>query len=169
MAAFSQLTYLHVGPVVKEQAINDTSTTQKHRLGEISRGYNSTDGEAEFIYLQGAASTTIGSWVTYNPDDWTTTLLAANAIGPVAVAMSANVASQYGWYMRHGKVDARSADVADNGKVYIDTASGVCDDAVVAGDKVHGAKWASNDDTGVAGVGGAEVEIAYPFVTDEST
>ncbi len=169
MAAFTQLTYNHVGHGVLPQLFNETSTTQKLPLGTVRRGYNATDGEAEFIYLQGVASTTIGSWVTYNTDDWSTTLLVANAIGPVAVAYSANVASQYGWYMRHGKADARSADVADNAKVYIDTASGVCDDAVVAGDKVHNAKWASADDTGVAGVGGAEVEIAYPFVTDEST
>lgn len=169
MAAISQQTFRNVEGTVLAQAFNETSTTQNHLLGEIRRGHNETDGYAEFIYLKGATSTTLGSWVTYNPDDWTTTLLAANAIGPVAVAMSANVASSYGWYMIHGKVDARAADVADNGKVYIDTASGVCDDAVVAGDKVHNAKWASADDTGVAGVGWAEVEIARPFVTDEST
>lgn len=169
MAAISQQTFRNVEASVLAQPFNESSTTQKHRLGETRRGHNETDGSAEFIYLQGVASTTLGSWVTYNPDDWSTTLAVANAIGPVAVAMSACVANEYGWYMRHGKVDARAADVADNAKVYIDTASGVCDDAVVAGDKVHNAKWASADDTGVAGVGWAEVEIAYPFVTDEST
>lgn len=169
MAAFAQLTYVNNSPTVLAQAFNETSTTQKHKLGERRQGYNATDGVAEFIYLQGVASTTIGSWVTYNTDDWTTTLAVPNAIGPVAVAYSANVASQYGWYMIFGKADARAADVNDNGKVYIDTVAGVADDAVVAGDKIFNAKWASADDTGVAGVGGAEVEIEYPFCTDEST
>jgi hypothetical protein len=168
MAAFTQLTYANASPQILPQALNETSTTQKLPLGTTRKGLSS-DGEAEFIYLLGVGSTTIGSWVTYNPDDWSTTLLVPNAIGPVAVAYSANIASQYGWYMLRGKADARSGDVADNAKVYIDTVAGLCDDAVVAGDKVHNAKWASADDTGVAGVGGAEVEIAYPFVTDEST
>lgn len=169
MAAISQQTFRNVETTVLAQPFNETSTTAKHLLGEIRRGYNQTDGYAEFIYLQGVASTALGDWVTYNSDDWSTTRLVPNAIGPVAVAMSANVASQYGWYMIHGKVDARAADVSDNGKVYIDTVAGACDDAVVAGDKVFNAKWASADDTGVASIGWAEVEIARPFCTDEST
>lgn len=155
---------------IVEQAIADTSTTQKHPLGTIVRAVDSTFGAGEFIYLLGVASTVVGSWVTYNMDDGSTTLIAPNAIGPVAVAMSANVASQYGWYQIQGKANARAADVADNGKVYIDTAAGVCDDAVVAGDKVHNAKWASTDDTSAgAAATKAHVEIARPFVTDEST
>jgi hypothetical protein len=169
MAAFSQQTFKHIGDGVLAQAFADTSTTQLLPLGSRARGYNATDGVAEFIYLVGVADTLMGSWVTYLPDSWGTKILTANDIGPVAIAMSANVASQYGWYMIHGKVDAKAKDVADNGKVYIDTTPGSCDDAVVAGDKVFNATWASADDTGVASVGWAEVEIAYPFTTDEST
>ena len=166
MAAISQLTYLPTDNIVLDQPFAETSTTQRHRLGERRRGYNATDGAAEFIYLLGVASTGIGSWVTFSPDNWGTTLLAANARGPVAVAMSANVASQYGWYMIYGKVDARAADVADSGRVFIDTVAGVCDDAVVAGDHVLNARWASADDTGVASTGHAEVRITYPHVED---
>lgn len=160
------MAYFVTDPVAGFQAIADTSTTQKHPLGTIVNATDSTRGAGEFIYLLGVASTAVGSWVTYNPDDFSTTLLVPNAIGPVAVAMSANVASQYGWYHIQGKASASAADVADNGKVYIDTASGKCDDAVVAGDKVHNAKWASADDTST---GLADVEIARPFCTDEST
>lgn len=148
------------------QRIEDTSTTAKHALGTIIRAKDADNGAGEFIYLKGVASTVVGSWVTYNSDDWSTTLITGNAIGPVAVAMSANVASQYGWYQISGKASAKSGDVADNAKVYIDTVAGQCDDAVVAGDKVFNAKWASADDTAT---GLAEVEIARPFCTDEST
>jgi hypothetical protein len=148
------------------QPIADTSTTQNHKLGHIVTAEDPAVGSGEFIYLLGVASTAVGSWVTYNPDDFSTTLLVPNAIGPVAVAMSANVASQYGWYQIHGKASASAADVADNGKVYIDTVAGKCDDAVVAGDKVHNAKWASAEATAT---GLADVEIARPFCTDEST
>jgi len=166
MAAFTQQTFKHIGDGVLAQAFADTSTTQNLALGTRAKGFSPTEGVAEFIYLLGVASTLMGSWVTYLPDNWGTKLLTADDIGPVAVAMSANVASQYGWYMIYGKVDAKAKDVADNGKVYIDTTPGTCDDALVNGDHVHNATWASADDTGAASVGWAEVEIAYPFVDD---
>lgn len=152
--------------IAGNQAIADTSTTQKHPLGTIVRAVDPSIGEGEFIYLLGVASTAVGSWVTYNADDFSTTLIVPDAIGPVAVAMSANVASQYGWYQISGKASAAAADVADNGKVYIDTASGTCDDAAVAGDLVYNAKWASADDTDT---NLADVEISRPFVADGAT
>lgn len=148
---------------VGHQAIADTSTTQKHPLGTIVNAVDASLGEGEFIYLKGVASTAVGSWVTFATDDHSTALLTANAIGPVAVAMSANVASQYGWYQISGKASASAADVADNGNVYIDTADGTCDDALVGGDRVWNAKWASADDTST---NLADVEIARPFVNN---
>jgi hypothetical protein len=86
------------------QPIADTDTEQKHKLGTIVRAVDPTYGEAEFIYLKGVASTAVGSLVTYNTSSWTTTLAAVgtNKAQPIAVAMSANVASQYGWYQISG-------------------------------------------------------------------
>ncbi len=86
------------------QVINTTSTTQNHVLGTIIRGSDSTLGGAEFIYLLGVASTVVGSIVTYDPSTYQTTLCAVggNKARPIAVAMSANVASQYGWYQISG-------------------------------------------------------------------
>lgn len=148
------------------QAIGDTSTTKKHSLGQIVRAKDPTYGAGEFIYLQGVASTVEGSWVVYDAEVGTTKLITPNSIGPVAIACSANVASQYGWYLIQGSYAALSGDVADSGKVYIDTAAGRADDAVVAGDKIHNATWASVDDTAT---GKARVRVARPFVTDETT
>src|SRR5690349_15386012 len=65
-------------------------------LGDIVLAVDPTYGAGEFIYLQGVASTVLGSWVTYNADDFTTALLAADAIGPVAVSMSINLLGYYG-------------------------------------------------------------------------
>lgn len=160
------MAYIITDGIAGSQPIATTSTVKNHPLGRIVRATDPTYGSGEFIYLLGVVSTIVGSWVTYNMDDGSTTLIVPNAIGPVAVAMSANVASQYGWYQIQGKAIGYAADVADNGKVYIDTLAGRCDDAVVAGDKVHNAKWASAEDTAT---NLAEVEIARPFVTDEST
>lgn len=147
------------------QAIAETSTVQRHPLGTIARAVDPTYGAGEFIYLAGVASTAVGSWVTYNLDDGSTALLAANAIGPVAVAMSANVASQYGWYQISGKAVGKAlASYADNALVYATATAGSVDDAVVAGDKVRLAKGASAVDTPSTGL--AEFEISRPFVDD---
>jgi len=90
---------------IVEQPIADTSTTKKHPLGTIVRAKDSTYGEGEFIYLLGVGSTVVGSLVTYNATTYQTALSPTNATTdsvPVAVAMSANVASQYGWYQIGG-------------------------------------------------------------------
>lgn len=151
--------------IVGVQQIDDTSTTKQHPLGTRVKAVDPTYGDGEFVYLNGVASTVIGSWVTYNLDDGTTNLLAANAIGPVAVAMSANVASQYGWYQVYGKAVGKAlASYADNGLVYATATAGSIDDAVVAGDRVKLAKGASAVDTPSTGF--AEFEIEYPFMDD---
>lgn len=86
------------------QAIADTSTTQKHPLGTIVVATDPTYGQGEFIYLLGVASTAVGSIVTYDAITWLTVLSAVGGYipRPIAVAMSANVASQYGWYQVSG-------------------------------------------------------------------
>lgn len=77
---------------------------QAHPIGTIVRAYDSTLGEGEFIYLNGVSSTTIGLMVTYNPLAGTTTLTPNTAAqnNPVAVAMSANITGQFGWYQIAG-------------------------------------------------------------------
>lgn len=159
------MAYIILEPIAGNQPIADTSTTQRHPLGRIVTATDPTYGVGEFIYLQGVASTAVGSWVTFNQDDNTTALLAANAIGPVAVAMSANVASQYGWYQIGGKAIGKAlASFADNGNVYATATAGSIDDAVVAGDRVKRAKGASAVDTPSTGL--AEFEIDRPFMDD---
>lgn len=146
-------------------AITDTSTTAGCPLGTRVKAFDPTYGSGEFIYLLGVASTARGSWVKYNADDYSTSLLAANDIGPVAVAMSANVANQYGWYQIYGKAQGKAlTGYADNGLVYATATAGSVDDAVVAGDRVKNALGASALDGPFTG--GAEFEIQYPFMDD---
>jgi hypothetical protein len=77
---------------------------QAHPLGTIIRAYDATLGEGEFIYLLGVASTAVGNLVIYDATTFQTTLSpnTANEAAPVAVAMSANVAGQFGWYQISG-------------------------------------------------------------------
>jgi hypothetical protein len=146
------------------QQIAETSLVARHAPGMIVRAKDPTYGTGEFIYLKGVGSTAVGSVVLYNPDDFSTSLLAANDIGPVAVAMSANVTGQYGWYQIGGKAVVKAGTVADNGNVYASGTPGTVDDAVVAGDRVKNAKFASADGTPAAGL--AECEIWRPFMDD---
>lgn len=157
------MAYIIQNQRIGSQPIANTSTTQNHPLGTIVTAYDPTYGGGEFIYLLGVASTAVGSWVSYNPDDNSTALLAANAAGDVAVAMSANVASQYGWYQIKGKAVGKAASgFVDNAEVYATATAGTVDDAVVSGDKVMNVKGASAVDTPSTGL--AEFEISRPYI-----
>jgi hypothetical protein len=135
------------------------------KLGDIVKAVDPTYGVGEFIYLKGLDSTAVGTWVTYNQDDNSTTLLAANAIGPVAVAMSASVTGKYGWYQISGKAVGKAlAGYLDDALVYATATAGSVDDTVVAGDRVKNAKGASAVDTPSAGL--AEFEIQRPWMDD---
>lgn len=111
------MTYRPTSPELGIQPIAVTSTTQNHDLGTIITATDPVYGGGEFIYLLGVASTVVGSVVTWGGVSSGTptyqTALApatANLAQPLAVAMSANVGSQYGWYQIGG-----SAVAATNG------------------------------------------------------
>ena len=158
------MTWTPAGNFLLNQAIADRSLTKKHELGLIVNCKDPTYGSGEFQYLKGAASTVPKTWVSINMDDGTVTRLAANAIGPVGIAMASITASYYGWFQRTGKaLGACLTQFADNGRVYITGTAGSVDDASVAGDVVHNAKGAS---TTTVDSGYAEFEIDRPFVED---
>lgn len=152
-------------PIIGVQAIADTSTTKNHPLGTIVVADDPTYGSGEFIYLKGATNTVVGSVVTYNMDDGSTTLAVANAVGPIALAMSINVATGYGWYQIQGKGVAKVlSGFLDNADCYLTATDGSIDDTDVAGDYINRMKGASAIDTPSTGL--AEVEIARPSVSD---
>ncbi len=133
-------------------------------LGTVTQAVDPTYGAGEFIYLKGLDTTAVGSVVTYNTDDYSTTLAVANAIGPVAVAMAATATGEYGWYQISGKGQAKAlTGFADNANCYLTSTAGSIDDAVVAGDYIFGMKGASAVD-GTSGL--ADVELSRPFVND---
>jgi len=95
-------------PLLGIQPIGSTSTTQNHPLGFTVEAIDATLGGGEFIYLKGVVSTVVGSAVTYSTADYLTALAAVGTHlpQPIAFAMSANVASQYGWYQISGNAVA---------------------------------------------------------------
>ena len=138
------------------QGIAISDTVQNHALGTIVQANDPTYGAGEFIYLKGVASTAIGSAAVYNNSAGTTTLTVAASRGPVGISMSANVASQYGWYQISGVASAVFAAAAVVETVLYATATGgSVDDAVVAGSQISGAKVAAT----VAGAGLGLVQL----------
>ena len=127
--------------------IEDTNTTQLCPLGTVTRARHETYGEGEFIYMLGVASTVVGSVVSYNATTFQTTLLpnTANLGTPVAVAMSANVASQYGWYQIEGLAVMKKTAVTctPQGKIYISGTAGRIFITSTSGKQILGAKAAN--------------------------
>jgi hypothetical protein len=161
------MAYFITEDLARYQPIAEASTVKNHALGTIVRAENATYGAGEFIYLQAAATTAVGSWVTYSYDNGQAALLAANAIDPVAVSMAVVAANSYGWFQISGKaVGLVAAGYVDNALVYATATAGTVDDAVVAGDRVKLAKGASAIGTPAAGQ--AEFEICRPFMDDGS-
>ena len=152
---------------VVEQAIATNSTTQKHQLGSIVRAYDSTYGEGEFIYLKGVASTAVGSIVEYTTSYQTgLSTIALETPLPLAVAMSACVASEFGWYQIGGEaVMKKTATVCFIADALVGTGAGYAI-AVVTGLVVQGALVAvvASAATGVTSV---RVMINRPIGTDK--
>jgi hypothetical protein len=135
--------------VAGSQPIATTSTVQNHPVGKIVTAKDPTLGEGEFIYLKGVANTVVGLVVTYVASTGVTVLSTTSGVvnggAPLAVAMSANVASQWGWYQISGdatiKKTAVKVDPAGTTKVYLSATSGRVMQTSVAGRQVIGARW----------------------------
>lgn len=123
------------------QNIDTNSTTQEHELGTIVSCKHSTRGGAEFVYLKGVASTVVGSIVNYD-DTWQTALDTSATAGPsrpLAVAMAATVASEFGWYQISGMaVATKSAAVSFADGVGLGAGSGLAV-AAATGTVIQGA------------------------------
>lgn len=131
------------------QPIANTSTVQNHALGTKVLATDPTYGEGEFIYLLGVASTTVGDWAIYNATTYQTALGTTtngeNKGVPVGVAMSANVASQYGWYQIRGNAVMKKTSVAVTPQVpiFISATAGKIKVLASSGQQILGAQTAN--------------------------
>lgn len=134
-------------------------TVKKHPLGTRAQD---SDGNI-YIYMQGVASLTATANVVSYDENFVTTLLAADAVGRVAVAMAVlDATTKFGWFQIYGKNTAVASDtVSDNTPLYIDGTAGRVDDAGVAGDWISGmfARSASSSNLITA-------ELDFPFVSN---
>jgi hypothetical protein len=163
MAYPTTLSFLPIDQVAEPQAFNATSTTQLHTLGKVATFKDTTYGEILCVYLKGVASTAAGDLVTYDPKNGTTTRTVAASRGPVAVAMSANVASQYGWYAVRGVVPVSTTAAgtgAANSLLQVTSTAGQATVSGTSSVKIDGAICVSTQ--GAPGTNFTDVLLAYP-------
>lgn len=128
----------------------DTAPRPPAMPGMLAHAIDPTLGGGEFVYGSGIAGVVTGSLVTYNQSSGGTALAVATLHGlPVAVAMAAIGAGQYGWFQISGLariaktataftaghnvvVSATAGQVGDAGVSISPLPTGVLDAAVVA-------------------------------------
>lgn len=169
MAYPTTLAYVISGQFLGAQPIAATSTTQNHPLGFRIRAVDATYGEGEFIYLKGVASTAAGDVVTYDTKGAATVRTVAASRGPMAVAMSANVASQYGWYQILGSAVVSTASAgtgAANSLLAVTATPGQATVSGGAGVKISGALCKTAQDTPTSGF--TAVQLHYPAANGDT-
>ena len=178
-AAFTPIALVDVGfapPVNVSSGSTSVVPTPPNNLGQIVRAIDPVYGAGEFICLQGVASTVVGSivsWAGVNStatQTWQTALAAATANQgqPLAVAMAATLAGQYGWYQIQGNavVATNGTLAAGPGKVFL-AGSGQVTSSAAAGAEVLNAINVSATGTPAAGL--AIVSIDRPFAQGQIT
>lgn len=140
-------------------------TTQADSSAQIAVGTCMRDvNGGEHIYLRGTASVVAGTWVTFD-ENFTTTRLAADAVGPVAVAGTAITTNLYGWFQRLGKntIATTGDTVAADKLLFISGTAGTVDDTDVAGDYIVGANSLASSSSNVC-----TVWLNYPWVSNDA-
>jgi len=149
-------------PLASEGLLTDIDASARNVLG--LRQFD--DQGNEYIYLEGVASTVVGSCVTFGLSAVTayqTALSVTGAKGPVAIAMAATLAGQFGWYQVKGVAQANFNGAAVAGALLYSASTGKVDDAVVSGDQIDGAIVAAT----VAGAGLGAAFLCDPFMNHQ--
>ena len=150
----------------------DIHTAAKNPLGMRMPGVDSAGNYAEYIYLAGVASLVIGDWVRYANST-------ANAvtqgygvarvnndavIGAVAVAMSAALATQFGWFQIFGLATAAlTTGSVDGSQLSLSATAGRCSAASTATKVIFGATGVG---TAAANIGTAFITYPYTYGSD---
>ena len=162
--AYPTVAYKQQGPGLRP--IAETSDTQWHPLGTLATAVDNTYGVGQFVYLLGVASTAAGDVVAYNMKTGVTVRAVhggATSTGPLAVAMSDNLAGYYGWYAVFGAVPVVAATVAADAPLYLTATAGTVDDAAVTGDKISGMISRAATSSGYA-----TCQLAFPEISADS-
>lgn len=124
----------------------------------------------EYIYLKGASSTAIGTWVAFDEGvDGSTTVLdtdtAGSQLGRVAVAKAAvDASTKYGWYCIYGAVQGLGlTGSTDTKNAFATSTGGSVDDSGAGAEVLVFGAWSTGAVT--SGGGLQAFALNYPFMT----
>lgn len=140
--------------------LTDVDTAKRNALGTVCRD----EAGNQYIYLQGIGSTVIGSAASYGlaAGPYVTALTVTGVRGPIAIALAAVLASQFGWYQIGGLASALFNGAAVTGAMVFSASTGKVDDAVVSGDRIDGCIVAAT----VSGAGLGSVWLQNPAMNN---
>jgi hypothetical protein len=127
---------INVSEYLGLQPLTATSTIQNHGPGLLIEGMDPVYGGGQYVYAVGCTGTLVGSVVLLDQYNSTTTLAVAAGRGIVAVAMSANVANQWGWYQIYGAVPVLASGGTVGNPAYETSTAGTVSTTVVATNKI---------------------------------
>ena len=170
---FSKISY---GGALGQQSFNvlDVDVVRKVAIGTTIRGYSDTFGEGTFIYLPGAAGVVAGDLVAYDmlPSNPTVTRLIAgagvnNSGRPVAVALTAIPAGQFGWYQIRGVAVVNAIVGTAVGNLFASGTTGSATSVAAAGAQILGARISSA--VGTPSAGRSFITINTPCMQSQIT
>lgn len=152
------------------QAITAISATQNYPVGTRIIARDEVLGECEFIYAKGVASTAVGEVIEIDGDF--TTTRSATPKGIVGIAMGANVADRWGWYMVRGRGIAKIGADFVAGAAYMSATAGTIQSTAIAGSHLVGMEAPAQLNAGGSAIAGttdttaantAAVVLQYPY------
>ena len=147
------------------QVVSGGDTSEVHSAPKNALGTRAYDRNGnEYMYVEGVASVAAGDFCTISGAR-KLVRLAADAVGPVGVAMAALVASTYGWVQVGGVVEVANIATATTGDaaLYASGTAGRASVSLVEGDLIVGARAEGNAASNVG-----KAVLCNPFVTNDA-
>lgn len=157
------------------KSFTTVDTTTSVPFGTIVRGQDlaSGQGAGEFIYLPGVAGNAVGNMVIYNLNGRTVTRTVGathkNLGAPVAVAMAAITASQYGWYQIAGLTTIKKSalHVPAASKIWLAATTGRVQGSAASGRQLLGA-YSNNTATVTSTTSTVLVMLSRPHIQGQT-
>lgn len=162
----TQLGLAQANPATPDSALAGTP------IGTIATFYDDAQGPAEFIYLPGVAGLVAGDVVSYDLTPGAQAITrhssaAPNTGRPVAVAIGAPQAGQYGWFQISGVASVNVTAGSAVGNAYGTATAGSLNSAAVNGDQIIGARLTTA--VGTPAAGKAYLTLNRPSVQTQIT
>lgn len=164
-----------VNQVVSAASVGAVSLATSFRPGYRISGQDPTFGMGQFIFLPTIASVVVGSLVRFIESAsgvFTTSMVpnTGNLGQPVAVAMAAGAANNYGWFMVQGTAPIKktAVKVSPNVALFISATTGRVMSTVACGKQVLGIR-ASNSATVASATSTVTVTINNPHMQGQIT